>query len=356
MMMRKGEPMAVIVGIVDYFRAMCLVTVLGLLLATPVLASETVVRMDWELIIHPDGMVHVIQVANVTVAAPDEILSDIIFTVPWDVDDEGLIAFDHTAASAVPVVIEPLPSGNVAILSLDSPLVYGEHRVLWIEYDTVQPTTKQGASWTFSTTIPVVGGSTVVVSLPEGAAMESVTSDTPPTRISDINGSLSVRWDELEGDRFAIGLGYMTRVRDEPLVPVPSNTPTTPHATTPPTGTSRPVASSAAVPSITSWTPVPYELVLFVAALFILIIVPRVWRAGGPLQRVYSILNERERLIVDLLWEETGPLSQVTIGRRTGLSTSTVSNIARELEIRGILERIKEGKHVRVTLAREYRR
>jgi uncharacterized membrane protein len=71
---------------------------------------------------------------------------------------------------------------------------------------------------------------------------------------------------------------------------------------------------------------------------------------------VYSILNERERLIVDLLWEETGPLSQVTIGRRTGLSTSTVSNIARELEIRGILERIKEGKHVRVTLAREYRR
>jgi len=183
-----------------------------------------------------------------------------------------------------------------------------------------------------------------------------VTSDSPPTHISDINGSLSVRWDNLEGDRFAIGIGYMTRVHDEPVVPVPSDAPVPPHVTSIPTGTSSPVASSTAVPSISYWTPVPYELIIFVAALFILIIVPRVWRAGGPLQRVYPILNERERLIVDLLWEETAPLSQVTIGRRTGLSTSTVSNIARELEIRGILERIKEGKHVRVTLSKEYHR
>lgn len=348
--------MAVNGGIVHHVHAMCLVTVLGILLAAPVLASETIVRMDWELIIQPDGIVHVIQVANVTVATPGEILSDIIFTVPWDVDDEGLMAFDHTGASAVPVVIEPLPSGNVAILSLDTPLVYGEYRVLWIEYDTVQPTTKQGPSWTFSTTIPVVGGSTVVVSLPEGAAMESVTSDSPPTHISDINGSLSVRWDELEGDRFAISIGYMTRVRDKPVVPVPTDAPISPHATSPPTGTSLPEASSTAVPSITSWTPFPYELLLVIAVLFVLIIVPRVWRAGGPLQRVYPILDDRERLIIDLLWEGTGPMSQVSIGRKTGLSTSTVSNIVRRLETRGILERTKEGKHVRVTIAEDYRR
>ena len=75
--------------------------------------------------------------------------------------------------------------------------------------------------------------------------------------------------------------------------------------------------------------------------------------SDSELERVFGMLNENERKIVEVLTIANG-ISQNEIAARTGLSTPTVSRILGKLESRGMVVRYREGMSKKVKLTADY--
>jgi len=77
---------------------------------------------------------------------------------------------------------------------------------------------------------------------------------------------------------------------------------------------------------------------------------------GGGVKRVFSVLKDDERRVVDFVLEKGDKCKQRDIVRATDFSKAKVSRIMLELEERGILSRVRVGRTNRVILNADVKR
>ena len=95
----------------------------------------------------------------------------------------------------------------------------------------------------------------------------------------------------------------------------------------------------------------------FVVAFVVLYYLLRVRkRDGDGVKRVFSVLKDDERKVVDFIVEKGNKCKQRDIVRATDFSKAKVSRIMLELEERGILSRVRIGRTNRVVLNADVRR
>ncbi len=69
-----------------------------------------------------------------------------------------------------------------------------------------------------------------------------------------------------------------------------------------------------------------------------------------------SVLNEAERIIVNIIQEQGGnDVDQRKLVRQSGFSKAKVSRILQSLEERGVISRVRVGRRKKVTLEKEFR-
>lgn len=96
---------------------------------------------------------------------------------------------------------------------------------------------------------------------------------------------------------------------------------------------------------------------LLIAALFAVLYYLRVRKKdGGGVKRVFSVLKDDERKVVDFVLEKGEKCKQRDIVRATDFSKAKVSRIMLELEERGILSRVRVGRTNRVILNADVKR
>jgi len=100
-----------------------------------------------------------------------------------------------------------------------------------------------------------------------------------------------------------------------------------------------------------------YEWIIVFVVILIIGIVLIYWKVSKRSELIYSILNENEKTIVDIIKkEEKQPVDQRKIVSLSGYSKAKVSRIIQSLSERGVVEVVRMGRKNKITLKKRLTR
>lgn len=337
------------------------------------LVNADLLRTDWQIEIKNTGTVRIIQAQNMSVPQTDEEFNKISFNIPWKINKNSIIAYDSTGRLKTEYV--PLNHSATEIITYlkehdEKPQYYVAAAV----YTTDELTLKKGSLWTLECNLPIKDMSKIVVKLPENASLAQINANIDHI-ISLEENQMSLIWYPKNANSFSISISWsfsdleIGLVQEKTLIDSndflekknqEKNEIISDKTSNTTDDTEKKIIKNNGLPKNTfsqkkkSFVLPPSFFMLAIAAvLFIFSLTTLYQRRNKTLDVVKTVLDIKERKIVEFLENQDGPVTQKQISDGTNISISTVSAVVTRLEKRNIISREKVGRMAKVTLVNE---
>jgi|TARA_Y100000031_G_scaffold59082_1_gene66841 hypothetical protein len=146
-----------------------------LLLSFSLAVRPETARMDWGFELSDNGLVHVVQVVNITSPERSGFLDVVDITVPFQIEEATLVAYD--LKGLLNVTVEPFLDGYTTSIVLREPLFPDYYLVMATEYDVPIELEDESGGWLFSGLVSTGSVGEVRFDMPSGVPDDFATFD-----------------------------------------------------------------------------------------------------------------------------------------------------------------------------------